>query len=427
VKKILCISPHFPPVNAADMHRLRQSLSYFHEFGWKPVVFAVDPEYVEQSKDNLLLDSIPEDIELHHVKAFPAKWTRKLGLGNLGFRAWIQYRNAVGDYLEKNKVDLIYFSTTVFSLMSLGVYWKKKYNVPFVIDLQDPWRNDYYLTIDKQDRPNKFWFDYQQKKILEARTMPKVDGIISVSDGYITTMKERYPVLKYEESLTLPFGALEMDFDIARCLPSAKRDPEVLNIVYVGRGGKDMSLSVSATFQAFADGLKRSEQTYSNLRFSFIGTSYAASGKGEKTIMPLAEKYGVESYVRESTDRLPYFESLRELLDADMLFIPGSVDKNYTASKIYPYILARKPILAIFHKNSSVVDIIRSIGAGEVVTFEQEETAALMSIRVKKSLDSMIKKIPFVPDTDWQVFEPFTARQMTKRQCHYFDKIIIDS
>jgi hypothetical protein len=406
------------------MHRLRQSLSYFREFGWEPVVFAVVPEYVEQSKDNLLLDSIPEDIELHHVKAFPAKWTRKLGLGNLGFRSWIQYRNAVGDYLEKNKVDLIYFSTTVFSLMPLGVFWKKKYNVPFVIDLQDPWRNDYYLTIDKQDRPKKFWFDYQQKKILEALTMPKVDGIISVSDGYITTMKERYPVLADMHCITLPFGALEVDMKIANQLKPERVNGATLDIVYVGRGGKDMEFSLAAVFQAFARGLEIDSDSFSRVRFKFIGTSYAAKGQGEKTITPIAERFLVESYVEEITNRLSYYESLRKLLDADMLFIPGSLDENYTASKIFPYILAGKPLIAVFHEKSSVVEIVQSTQSEDVVTFNQDSSLEEVSDKVLYKLSNMISRIPYKPETDWIAFTPYTAKEMSRKQCVYFDKIV---
>jgi glycosyltransferase involved in cell wall biosynthesis len=424
MKKVLCISPHFPPVNAADMHRLRQSLSYFRDFGWEPVVFAVYPEYVEQSKDNLLLDSIPKDIEIHHVKAFPVKWTRKLGLGNLGFRSWIQYRNAVGDYIEKNKVDLIYFSTTVFSLMSLGVFWKKKCNVPFVIDLQDPWRNDYYLTIDKRDRPKKFWFDYQQKKILEALTMPRVDGIISVSEGYIDLMKERYPQLAEMHCTTLPFGALEVDMEIANQLKSKRTYVETLDIVYVGRGGKDMEFSLATIFKAFAKGLEIDSDSFSRVRFKFIGTSYAAKGQGQKTIIPIAERFLVESYVEENTNRLSYYESLRRLLDADMLFIPGSSDENYTASKIFPYILAGKPLIAVFHEKSSVVDIVQSTQSGDVITFNQGSSLEGVSNEVFSKLSNMISRIPFKPETDWKALTPYTAKEMSRKQCVYFDEIV---
>ena len=41
VKKVLIVSPHFPPLNAPDMQRVRMSLPYFAAEGWEPVVLAL--------------------------------------------------------------------------------------------------------------------------------------------------------------------------------------------------------------------------------------------------------------------------------------------------------------------------------------------------------------------------------------------------
>ena len=80
LKRVLIISPHFPPVNAADMHRVRQSLPFFKELGWESELIAVDPQYVEAySLDDLLLQTIPDYIKVHYVKAWDIKITRKFG------------------------------------------------------------------------------------------------------------------------------------------------------------------------------------------------------------------------------------------------------------------------------------------------------------------------------------------------------------
>jgi hypothetical protein len=424
MKTVLCISPHFPPVNAADMHRVRQGLHYFEQYGWRPVIFTVNPMFVEASQDSLLKESIPEDIEIHEVNALDVAWTRKLGLGNLGFRSYFQFRKYVSEYLKKNHVDLIYFSTTVFTLMVLGRYWKRRFNVPFVIDLQDPWRNDYYLGLPEKERPSKFWFDYRQKKILEARTMPHADGVIAVSEGYIHTIKKRYPVLSDLPCLTLPFGALKSDFDIAGKLP-AKQKSKFTEIVYVGRGGSDMKFALSVLFCAIAQGLKSNAEVFSKIRLRFVGTSYAADGKGRKSVMPLAEEFGVGSLVEEVTDRLPYFQALRALMDADVLFIPGSDDKDYTASKIYPYILADKPMLAIFNVNSNVVNLFEECNVSELVTFDASDSLIEVADRVRGSLELVLNDLIAKSDIDWEAFEAYSAREMTRRQCEFFDLVTL--
>ena len=42
----------------------------------------------------------------------------------------------------------------------------------------------------------------------------------------------------------------------------------------------------------------------------------------------------------------------------DALFMPGSDDPAYTASKIYPYLLTRKPLLAIFNAESPALAVL---------------------------------------------------------------------
>ena len=405
------------------MHRLRQSLPYFKEFGWKPVVFSVSPEFVEQKREPLLLQSLPSEIEIHQVKAFSVKITRKLGLGNLGFRSLLQYRKEIDKYLAVNKVDLIYFTTTVFTLMVLGRYWKQKFAVPFIVDLQDPWRNDYYLSLYKKDRPKKFWFDYCQKKYLESITMPEVAGIVSVSSAYVETMKVRYPRLRAMDCLTLPFGALEADWTIARKLDPVFLGENTVNVVYVGRAGNDMKFSLSALFCAFKKGLDSNLPQFKQVRFLFFGTSYALDGQGAKTVEPIANQCGVGKFVTEVTDRLPYFQSLKVLECADILFMPGSIDEKYTASKVFPYLLARKPLFAIFNEMSSVVDILRSTKGGAVISFSNKDSLDEVGDRVLCEFKKMMIKIPFTPELDAAAFKPYTAREMTRKLCSYFDEI----
>ena len=33
-------------------------------------------------------------------------------------------------------------------------------------------------------------------------------------------------------------------------------------------------------------------------------------------------------------------------------------------------------------------------------------------------------QLPFTPQTDWAAFAPYTAREMTRQQCHLFDQVL---
>ncbi len=57
MRRVLIVSPHFPPVNAADHHRVRMALAYLEEFGWSAAVLAVSPEEIEGATLDPLLES----------------------------------------------------------------------------------------------------------------------------------------------------------------------------------------------------------------------------------------------------------------------------------------------------------------------------------------------------------------------------------
>ena len=428
MKTVLIISPRFPPINAPDMHRVRLSLPYFEAMGWQPEVWHVDPSRIERDRDPLLSQTVPPDVPTYEVGALNPTYTRLVGLGSLALRSLPFYFQAINRRLARGDVDLIYFSTTAFPVMVLGRYWKRRFGVSYVIDMQDPWHNEYYLEQPPDERPPKYWFSYRLHKYLEPVAMASVDGIISVSEGYCNTLCERYPNVEPQACTVIPFGAAAGDFEVmeasAVTQPIFKVSESTINIVYAGRGGHDMAVAASGLFEALARGRQRYPQLFERIRMYFVGTSYAPDGQGKKTIEPLAAQAGVDDVVHEFTDRIPYFQALRLLRDADHLVIPGSDDPHYTASKLYPYILSRRPVLAVFHEQSSVVDILRATNAGVAVTFNDSTRRDALAGQLLEAWKFLLEQLPFTPDTNWEAFEPYTAKEMTRRQVEVFDRVV---
>ena len=403
------------------MQRVRMSLPYYENLGWKPVVLYVSPDMNERGKDELLLRTVSSDLTIYTTSAFSVRWTRKLGLGSLALRSLPFLFAAGNQIIRKEKPDLIFFSTTDFPVMILGRLWKFYHNIPYVLDIQDMWYSTYYLDKPKEERPKKFWFSYYLNKFMEPFAMRKASGVMAVSSGYITILQKRYPNLTNDNCMVLPFGGFDRDMETAKSLTTNETDKRFITIRYVGRGGHDMKESLHLIFSLFKKGLNENPELFSRVRFEFRGTSYAPAGKGIPTILPVAEKFGVENYISEITDRMPYFESLRFLMDSDLLFVPGSNDPHYTASKIYPYILIKKPILAVFHEKSGVVSVLKTVSAGEVITFNESEISESKLDEAFGIFQELLKKIPFTPETNWELFKPFTAEFMTKRMVDFFD------
>jgi Glycosyltransferase Family 4 len=429
MRRVLIVSPSFVPVNSADMQRVRMSLAHFREFGWEPIVLTVHPDYVEGVKDPVLDYSLPPDVQIFRVRALPIRWTRKFGLGSLGLRAFPFLHREGRRLIRTLGVNLVYFSTTMFPAMALGPIWKKEFGVPFIPDMQDPWVSDYQEGRSRKELPPKFWFMNRVHRILEPWTMKEADGLIAVSAGYIETLCRRYPWLKSKPAAVLPFAAAESDFEILQAHPQPNRffrsgEDASYHGVYVGRGGHDMAPALRIIFAALRRGLEEKPDLFSRVRLHFIGTDYAPDRRSRKTIEPIAVEFGVGEYVEESPQRVPYFEALQLLRDADFQIVPGSDDPQYTASKIFPYILARKPLLCVFQQSSNVCDTLERLQAGTVVKFSPELPSEAFCQELYRAWSQLLSGLPYVPATNWAAFESMGAREGTRQQCRIFDQVL---
>jgi hypothetical protein len=86
--------------------------------------------------------------------------------------------------------------------------------------------------------------------------------------------------------------------------------------------------------------------------------------------------------------------------------------------------LSRTPLLAVFNEQSSVVDIVDTTNAGRVVSYNANTSTEELASQVKDEWDSMLRRLPYTPDTDWDAFEPYTARAMTRRQVDVFERVV---
>ena len=433
MKRLLIVSPHFPPVNAPDHQRVRMALPYFRDHGWAAEVVAVEPGQVLAPHDPFLVATLPPDVPVHRVRAMSPQWGRLPGLGSLGYRCLPAVTRKLHELLRADpRPTLVYFSTTQFAVHAAIPGIAKIPGVKMALDYQDPWVSTYYQEHPGVTPPggrlkyaiNRFFARRQQ-----TRALRHVAGCTSVSARYFEQIRPAHPWLREEQLLVLPFGGAAHDFEVLRQHPVPQQhfprrtDPGApLNWVYAGRGGPDMARALNGFFGGLKLALPRQPEL-GNLRIHFLGTDYAAGARARPTVQPLAEAAGLGQLVIEKPHRLGYGETLQCLLDADALIIPGSDDSGYTASKLYPYILARRPLLAIFHRDSSVVDVLRSTRAGTCITFDAATSGTALARAVQAQwFQTQAYRQP--PATDWPAFEPYTARAMTARLCGFFDRLM---
>lgn len=409
-RRLLIVSPHFPPVSAADMHRVRLLAPLLAHHGWDVHILSVAPGDTLQGLDPRLATPGIAALPVTRVPAPTAAFARLPGLGTLGIRAWRAMARAGDALLRERPFDLVYFSTTMFELHMLGPRWRARYGTRFVMDYQDAWVSDYYRENPAARPPGgraKYALASALHRWMEPRVLRACSGLTSVSAAYPAALDARYGALRLP-TLVQPFPGAASDItevaDIAAPMPWMPDDGH-LHWVYVGRGGDDMARALRGLFRAIAEHAPPALRA--RLRLHFIGTSYASGGAARHTVSPLAAEYGLADIVREHPGRVPYSQALGLLARADALIVPGSDDPAYTASKIYPYLLSGRPLLAVFDARSSVVDLMERAGGGTAVGMQPGMDEAVLAQAIgERWLEAEVHRR--VVPLDAQAFAPFT-------------------
>lgn len=426
MRRVLIVSPHFPPVNAPDMQRVRLALPHLRAHGWEPTVLAVSPDRVEGAVlDPLLEQTFPADIRVCRVGGISPRLTRKFKVGNLWWRCGRGLRVGGERLLREGRFDLVFFSTTLFNSFMLGPRWRRQFGVPYVLDYQDPWVNDYYRQTGNPPPGGvfKYWLSQSFARRREPKVLRAAAGLIAVSSAYGPSLARRYPWFAADTVRTIPFGTSGRDLEIAReHQPATSLVPlgdGNIHHVYAGRGGADMDTALTLLFRSFRRFLETDPTTAQRMRFHFIGTDYAPPPLGKPTALPVAEREGVLPYVAEHCRRVPYFEALHYLVRADALLVVGSNDPTYSASKIFPYLFSRRPLLTIAHQNSLMFELAKAqspagtFGFGETVP----ETELVARIRQTWFVEQGYRQ---PPAGDPAQLGPHTAATMTARLARVF-------
>jgi len=430
MKRVLIVSPHFPPSNAADMHRVRMVLPFLRDNGWEAEVLAVEAGAVAAPRDTWLEGGLPDHVPVHRVNALGLAWSCIPGLGTLGWRAFPAILRYGEKLLYKKRFDLVYFSTTQWPVHLAGPRWLKRFGVPFAMDYQDPWVNDYYVQHPEVDPPGgrlKYAMSESLSRWCEPRVLRHCSGFTSVSAEYPKQIVARYPWASSIRSLILPFPGSQRDFERAQqgwasqdiFDPSDGRE----HWVYVGRGGKDLEQAAKGLFGALRIMLSEDADLRHTVRVHFVGTSYAPPERAVPSIVPLSGDFGLEEVVDEKPGRIPYSDTLACLQKASALIVLCSDDPSYTASKIYPYLLARKPLLVVCHEASGVKALLDEVGGGVCVPFGSDTSAEELVRNIITQWWHAGKHRELVPLHEL-IFKQYKDEESTVRLCRWWEHVL---
>jgi len=387
VKRVLIVSPHFPPVNAPDMQRVRVSLPGFVAAGWEVTVLTVADPTPTAPLEPELTATVPAAVRVVRAFCLSRRWTGVLGVNNVALRSLPFLFLSGCRLLSGRRYDVVYFSTTMFIVLPLGRLWKALTGVPYVIDLQDPWITDYYERPGAPHPPGGWKYRFAQGlgRALEGWTMRGAAHLIAVSQGYIDTLRARYPAMRAAPATELPFGSPDPDLELAAARMKS-RTPLLpaggLRLAFAGALGPGMLAAVEVLCAAMAEVRKTGVPVSAH----FFGTSYDPQAR--PATLALAAQYGLQHCVHESPARLRYFDALQVSLEADANLLFGSTDLPFTPSKILAVLATGRPVLALAPTGSAMVTRLAQLGqscvifpaAGSTATARDEAASQLRNL-----------------------------------------------
>jgi hypothetical protein len=427
------VSPHFPPDSSAGTHRVRLLAPHLPACGWQPTVVTVDARDYEGTLDPELAALVPNELEVIRCRALPSWATRRLGVGDLGLRALPGLYRTCARLLGERLFDALFITIFPSYPALLGPILKQRFGVPFVLDYQDPWVSEWGRTVGggPGGTPDlKARITRRVAELAEPVALRAADAITAVSQATYEAVLERHAELRHLPCETIPIGCEAADFEALRARGVGTRhfDPGDGNVhlCYVGTllplGLETLDALCAATARLKAE----RPSLAARLRLHFFGTSNQFDRDAPARVLPVAQRHGVGELVTEVAPRIGYLDAMAVQLAASGILLLGSSERHYTASKLFPALLARRPLLALYHEQSSVVDILRQVARSPSVrwvTYGDQVRAGARVPEIAAALEALVSDPRYDEQmVDMRELERFSARSLAQRLAAVLDR-----
>lgn len=382
--RVLLIASDFPPNLTIAARRPLGLSRYLSECGWDPIVLTIrDTKRTKSDHPGIHLiqsDPIPKpqfvrkllarvhgrqetpqsnDLDLktsshYHDSSVEKSWISKLRniifYPDRYFLSW--YPAAVKEYLQREKdipVHAIISTAKPFTTHIIAKHIKNKINVPWIADFRDLWPHWRFFQVD----------DYYKKasnllnRILLSRVLSTVDAMVAVTQPQRLLLERRFPT---KSIYTIPNG-----FDPADYTGMTKLYPSKFFLTYTGQVRTDCQ-DPEILFKTISRLIQKNMIDRSKIRLRFYGEI-------TRKLHADINKYQMTDIVEATGVRRRRNEIISKQMESSLLLVFAALDPQNTGTatgKVYEYLAARRPILAIGKPAGEDVlkDIINKTGAG---------------------------------------------------------------
>jgi hypothetical protein len=378
--KVLIITYYWPPAGGSGVQRWLKFVKYLQEFGIEPVVYTVEnANYLKQ--DISLLNEVPKGIEILKQPIWEPTallfWKKSKqqtkGISNVSkgrFLSFIRGNFFIPDpkvfwvkpsvsylqkYLDNHTIDVIISTGPPHSMHLIAEKLHQKNTVKWLADFRDPWSDLYYNTDF-----NQLAFAKNKNKRLEERILRNSDCILTVSNSL---KEELEKTAKKVEVITNGF---DDEFSASNNVILDTK----FSISYIGLLPKQSNPKL--LFKVLKGLCKESEIFKKDLKLNFIG-DISEEVKVEILANKLDENTDFVGYVSHQ-EAIAYQNKSQVLL----LLIPNvKNNEGILTGKLFEYLKAKRPILAIGPEKGDLATILQETNSGVIVNFDAEEKLKL--------------------------------------------------
>lgn len=144
--RVCLIAYDFPPLNSGGAHRPLRFCRYLPEHGVEVTVFSVAEYDLGVNLDQGLLEKLPPQQKVFRSRMRPPRFDESASLGSYlrvvdsyGARWQESLKKQLAEVWAREPFDAVVATAPPFSVLGLGVWASRTFNVPLVADMRDSW------------------------------------------------------------------------------------------------------------------------------------------------------------------------------------------------------------------------------------------------------------------------------------------------
>ncbi|MBU3011843.1 glycosyltransferase family 4 protein [Polaribacter vadi] len=373
--KVLIITYYWPPAGGSGVQRWLKFVKYLQNFDIEPIVYTVDNVNYPK-EDASLVNEIPKDVTILKQPIWEPTdllfWKKKnqqkkdiSNSTNSGFLSFIRGNFFIPDpkifwvkpsvkflnqILKENPVDVIISTGPPHSMHLIAKKISKKNNTKWLADFRDPWSDLYY-----NKEFNQLSFAKKRNIELENSVFKSTDCLLTVSN----TLKKEFT------NKTQRVEVITNGFDDEVTTKNNVRLDKKFTISYIGLLPKQSNPKL--LFKVLQKLCLENSGFKNDLKINFIG-DISDEVKKEIEFNNLIDNTEFKGYVSHK-EAIVYQKKAQVLL----LLIPNvKKSEGILTGKLFEYLTAKRPILALGPEKADLSEILENTNAGVVVGFNNE-------------------------------------------------------